>query len=576
MPRSLVPVAFACLTLGCLPEPIVDLDGPRVVASTLDAGSVAVPVLPELAFEFSEPLDPTSLHRGSVALIPWELGDDCEHTPVCAEGLCVAGRCQTDPLRSGALADLEDGEYLGEDDPHFELALSAEGTRATLTLGRALDAGRRYSLVLGGGVRDRGGAGLLGGSEGAPGPWLSVLSTARAGSGGPEPRLVSPPPGREGVPTNLGRVELSFSPPVPLPGSESGASVELEAEDGGPGVILEAPEPCPGWVHGACLRLRPQTPLRPGVRYRPAGGSLVDRLGRAVVRPSAANEAWFATGEGPDLDAPDLVVADVGETRGRCVVLEVTVSEPVRAHLEVGEALIVAELPEGLSVLGAAAEASGVGEALSWTLELEDAAGNRAHASGTAVAGPSFDPAVPEGLHISEILANPLGPEPHAEFVELALAADAPGPVDLAGLILSDQSMAEIRAASQAGEAIPGDSLPAMALAPGELAVIVAQGWAPGLGDDPSPPPGTKLVVVDGSLGEGGLKNAGEPLTLWMPGPEGPISISSYGNWIDPSAAAHAGRSVVATPASDGCDLPAHPPRWRSHPLGSASPGRSP
>src|SRR5690606_39022029 len=101
--------------------------------------------------------------------------------------------------------------------------------------------------------------------------------------------------------------------------------------------------------------------------------------------------------------------------------------------------------------------------------------------------------------------------------------------------------------------------------------IIVAAGYATETGDDPQPPPSTKRLVVDASIGAGGLKNVGERLTLWAETEHGPALISSYGNWIDTSAKAHEGRSVVA--GHDGCDLPT---RWRSHPFGRSTPGALP
>ena len=99
----------------------------------------------------------------------------------------------------------------------------------------------------------------------------------------------------------------------------------------------------------------------------------------------------------------------------------------------------------------------------------------------------------------------------------------------------------------------------------------VAAGWSADNPPDPAPPPSTPRLVVDASLGDGGLKNAGEPLTLYTLTSEGPVALASYGDWIDTSANGHAGRSVIAT--RDGCDLP---DRWRSHPQGRSSPGVRP
>jgi hypothetical protein len=115
------------------------------------------------------------------------------------------------------------------------------------------------------------------------------------------------------------------------------------------------------------------------------------------------------------------------------------------------------------------------------------------------------------------------------------------------------------------GEDPPGDPLPPVSLGPDELAILVGSSW-PG-----SPIGQAQLIMLDSSLAGGGLKNAGEPVTLWMPSEHGPIELASYGNWIATGASSHDGRSVVA--GLDACDLP---DRWRSHPQGISSPGVMP
>src|SRR5690606_33259326 len=168
---------------------------------------------------------------------------------------------------------------------------------------------------------------------------------------------------------------------------------------------------------------------------------------------------------------------------------------------------------------------------------------------------------------LTEILANPSGPEPDAEVIELLAGPDG-GSLD--GVYLADTSLVEIRAAWSTGNA-PGDPLPAIELLPDGVAIVVGSDYGLEPGDDPQPPGGTRLIVVDKSLATSGLKNAGEPVTLWAQTEHGPAVISSYGNWIDTRAKAHEGRSVVA--GSDGCDLP---DRWRSHPFGRSTPGTLP
>lgn len=100
-------------------------------------------------------------------------------------------------------------------------------------------------------------------------------------------------------------------------------------------------------------------------------------------------------------------------------------------------------------------------------------------------------------LIVNEVLANPLGPEPQQEWVELY--NDGSLPVDLAGYLLADVG----------GET----SLPEATLAPGAFALIVNEGFVEDDGQDPRPAPGALILHVP-KLGHAGLSNAGEPLSL--------------------------------------------------------------
>jgi hypothetical protein len=101
-------------------------------------------------------------------------------------------------------------------------------------------------------------------------------------------------------------------------------------------------------------------------------------------------------------------------------------------------------------------------------------------------------------LVITEVLANPVGPEPEQEFVELY--NDGLAMADLGHFVIED---------------IGGTTtIPAgVVLMPGAYALIVNLGYDVDSEYDPSPANGTLVVRVD-KLGKGGLKNDGEPLKL--------------------------------------------------------------
>lgn len=130
-------------------------------------------------------------------------------------------------------------------------------------------------------------------------------------------------------------------------------------------------------------------------------------------------------------------------------------------------------------------------------------------------------------LVVNEVLANPLGPEPEAEWLELV--NDSERATSLAGVWLEDS----------AGTV----QLPDEVLAPGELVLVVSQGFrASGL--DVPVPENVRLLRVP-SLGARGLSNGGEALMLV--GREGVLSRFPL------LTAAHAGRSL-ARRTLDGAD----------------------
>jgi hypothetical protein len=108
-------------------------------------------------------------------------------------------------------------------------------------------------------------------------------------------------------------------------------------------------------------------------------------------------------------------------------------------------------------------------------------------------------PAVPHVV-INEVLANPAGPEPAQEWVELWNTGLVD--VDLAGWTLFDSS---------AGSALPAATLPA-----GQFALVVREDYVPDSLDDLPPAPGTLLLRVP-RIGNG-LTNSGEALRLETPG----------------------------------------------------------
>jgi len=98
---------------------------------------------------------------------------------------------------------------------------------------------------------------------------------------------------------------------------------------------------------------------------------------------------------------------------------------------------------------------------------------------------------------LNEALANPLGPEPQQEWVELV--NDGLAPADLAGYVLAD---------------VGGETpLPQAVLSPGAYALIVNETFDESGESDPPPAPETLILRVP-KLGKSGLSNEGEALKL--------------------------------------------------------------
>lgn len=269
----------------------------------------------------------------------------------------------------------------------------------------------------------------------------------------------------------LAEVELAVElAPVGRPGAlrtgamdRAGAScLRFEAEvagdaDEGPAVLPPLVE-----LGGRALRLDPRPlvrgaaapPLEPlpceeGERSLGPGCARVED-DRLVARAPAAPLLWTITGAGVDM---------------------VVATRP-------GQPFIVSPLPPV--------------SAVALRVGTYDVAGRRAESSFTAVTEPPRPHVV-----LNEVLADPLGPEPGQEWVELY--NDGLVSAELEGYVLEDIGGAT--------------TLPAATLAPGAFALVVSAAFVEDDELDTPPAPGTLLLRVD-KLGKNGLSNAGEPLRL--------------------------------------------------------------
>lgn len=321
---------------------------------------------------------------------------------------------------------------------------------------------------------------------------LRVSTAPEAGA-----RVVAswPPDGAATVSPDLAEIALRLDGPFSGDGFALFEGERAEALDASPASCPEL-----GWPDGWCARLVPRRPLRRGSEHRIVVDTAVVDGSGAPVGPW---EARFRTAPddavAPPTPATPACALDERATPLGCALaddasltLRVELGVPARIEWIVGETHVLSVASRGAA-----------------SLRVDGLPPDRPHATTLRAAGtdgvvhdwPLELATTPPLARVAivEVRADPLGPEPAQEYVEVLNYGDVP--ITLDGFTLSDR-------ADREGDLLAG------ALAPGERALIVSARFDP---DDPSDtpvPPGVRLIRVDAALGSGGLTNAGEPLFL--------------------------------------------------------------
>jgi hypothetical protein len=367
--------------------------------------------------------------------------------------------------------------------------------------------------------------------------------TSGAAGGGPGASttagtLVDPVAGASQVPVNLTGVTVRFSAAVTLPAqalqvcgaAATGVSTPAACDDG----------VCYTAALGAAL------PANTSCRVQLGPGAL-DGAGQPLTTGLIGA---FDTSAVPDTTPPVISGVTIA-TEGPCLAVTFATDEAATGTVILAAADVQSPSPAGTgqTSFDVAVPVAALPPATAATVVVRavDRAGNTAESAPLAWQTPAALPS----LAITEVLANPAGPEPQQEFVELRNLGAAPVPLD--GLSLADSHGADL--------------LPAAMLAPGEYALVVTSTYDPADGPDVPPRAGTQLLRVDTRLGADGLSNSGEVTRLL----HDDAVISSYGGWVDVSAAAWSGRSVHRLVES-ACDRAA---AWNHTPL-PATPGAGP
>ncbi len=328
------------------------------------------------------------------------------------------------------------------------------------------------------------------------------------------------------MPSNLAAIVARLPAAIAI----AGAMFRLRPSDDGSGagkVALgdAAAVACPTAVSGSCYRVPLAASLTGSASYV---FELVPGTTASDGAPAATGVIGaFDTAVSADTTPPQVVDFAVS-LAGPCATVRFSTDEASTAQVVVrtdgGE--LVTEAGTGQTAFDLAVPFTGLapGVPAEIVLRVIDRGGNAIETSAGSIDLPLETPP----LVITEVLANPAGPEPGQEFIELRNIGD--GDLSLAGLRLEDSR--------------GGDVLPEATLAAGAYALIVPSTYDPGGPRDVPPRAGTLMVPVDTRLGADGLSNTGEVVRLRMPGTGTEPVISLYGGWVDVSAASAAGKSV--------------------------------
>ena len=571
-------VLLVTSTFGCLPAPPeIESEGPRVVEVRADGDYArGVSRWSPLDLVLRGRLSDDSLQQ--IAVIPMVPTTACVTSKECAEGACDGGRCWTSATSSSELRHLDDGDFAGG----WPVVIDEEGasedgaSTVRLTPDVAWRNGWRYRMWMGADVRSPEGAPLdpnLGVGHAIAGRWSWEFFVEQAPA---RPRLLWPrvPGGGEllDVPNDLTHVEVAGAS-LHTP---SGLSLAT-ADDGAGGERI-------GLVRaGACSH----SDAPDCARYR-LDGALIPERGYALVHhrgaPGHDSGAWEVTFE-PSLRArtrafqpenglvswsADARCLYVGSTETSPGILRVATISDSTASLvprvvyagpsagsSGGESTwgiqIVAGLHDAVSMEGAGTETGPAVDTHGTYSMVWRYTSAWTTTYGRAEVVAKWLTAPRPAIRITEVLADPLGPEPRQEYVELQVMEAAAW--DSNELWIVDRPWVEVQASLDAPDATPiGDPLPATIATAGEILLVVPEDFVADAEDDGIVSPNTQLLRVHGSLGVNGLLNAGEAVTIYRSSP--PQRIASFGARGGADGPG-SGTSVVRVDLGSWCDGPA-------------------
>ncbi|MBN1656050.1 MAG: lamin tail domain-containing protein [Deltaproteobacteria bacterium] len=364
---------------------------------------------------------------------------------------------------------------------------------------QALEASASYTLVVAGWAKTKTGTKLY-----KDGSGFSIeLKVSECADAGARVDASWPADASSGVAPNLAFAALHFDGEIA--GERTAISLENMNGDRVPAKIERQACAQIGWNDGVCVVLEPEADLEPNARYNIV---IDETLRDARGAPLGAQSFAFDTASEKDLTSPEMLshacAIDESTTAVGCALIDdrdlwlnLRANEAVRIALRVFERSIAKTAPRGEAIV--ALEAEEAGSTLPIELTATDEAGNR-YVTSISI---SLETELAR-LSITEVRADPRGPEPAQEFIELLNYGETP--VDLAGFYISD-SLDDL------GDAVARSEI----LFPGTRALLVSDDFNPDEPQDEAPPSGAVLVRVGASLTRSGLSNAGEAIFLRDP-----------------------------------------------------------
>jgi hypothetical protein len=380
----------------------------------------------------------------------------------------------------------------------LNVTVASTESGALLVPGATLAADATYTLVVPAWARTRDGARIS--PDGTP--QVFVLHTSELPEAGARPAESFPADGASAVGTNLKAAVVAFDGEV----RDFEHGVWLEGPDGLAVTATISAGACadvaPEHPANFCVRIVPDQRLAPGAPHALIVGAEARDAHGAPVGPW---RAAFRSASGRDDSAPRVLpltcAVDEQELDVGCALvddhsisLRLQTDEGVVAELTHDDDVVRALAPDGLCVLRLASLTPESNMELK--LVLRDSSGNRLENAMSLRTSPPL-----AALSITEVRADPRGPEPTQEYVELWNYGSQV--VDLQGYTLDDRT-------DKLGEPFARS----LRVEPQTRVLLVAEAFNADDPRDQSPPPGVNLLRLGRSLASSGLSNTGERIYL--------------------------------------------------------------